>query len=171
MWFHRERRGSGRASTHSTNTSATLVWDLDKYWINSKCPEKALTPKIKEKMDLNVPVWDDCIHPVRALVFVPVQREARMQADNEMSGAGEGSGSGGQAARVGVHLPSSSLSSVSGQSLLPEPSRSRIIFISTERGRKEGATMEGRGTPLWMMILTTAVEETGKRFCLTGDKL
>lgn len=99
--------------------------------------------KREKKMDLNVLVWDDCIRPIRALVFVLVQQEARMQADNEMSGAG-----GWQAVRVGVHLPSSSLSSVSGQSLPLDPSRSRIIFISTERGRKEGAMIERRETPL-----------------------
>lgn len=53
--------------------------------------------KRKKKMDLNVLVWDDCIRPIRALVFVLVQREARMQADNEMSGAGRvASGEGGR---------------------------------------------------------------------------
>lgn len=46
-------------------------------------------------MDLNVLVWDIYIQPIRALVFVALQQEAGMQADNEMSG-GVASGEGGR---------------------------------------------------------------------------
>lgn len=77
------------------HTSPALVWDLDQYWINSKCSEKALTRKIKERVcvgGLIVLVLDNSIRPIRG----PLRREAGMQADNEMSGGGMASGGGGR---------------------------------------------------------------------------
>lgn len=47
-------------------------------------------------MDLKVLVGDISMRPIRALVFVRLQREAGMRADNEMSGGGMASGEGGR---------------------------------------------------------------------------
>lgn len=93
-----------------------------------------------------------------------------MRADNEMSGGGMASGEGGRPPTVIIIIISKWAKPPAGSQ------QERLYFyLSPERGRREGATRERGELALCQsltfhilteMILTTAVEETRKRFCL-----